>query len=207
MASSPLTRPLPPPTGSPRKPPARRRVQHRTARARAARLQGGAAGRGDLARADPRLPAAAQARQGHRRPAASAPPSRTPPLGGQTQASCCSTPRARRLRAAPGARAEGRSGPGRHRDVRSPTSRRSEVDLARGDRAKLTFADGSDLRIEIRWVDPPERVAAPARRRPRDGPVHARHEHRARHLRDHPASSCGRRKRRGRRWRSAPSAS
>ena len=37
----------------------------------------------------------------------------------------------------------------------------SEVDLARGDRAKLTFADGSDLRIEIRWVDPPERVPRP----------------------------------------------
>jgi hypothetical protein len=36
-----------------------------------------------------------------------------------------------------------------------------EVDLARGDRAKLTFADGSDLRIEIRWVDPPEHVSRP----------------------------------------------
>src|SRR3954454_10267352 len=29
----------------------------------------------------------------------------------------------------------------------------SAVDLVRGDRAKLTFNDGSDLRIEIRWVD------------------------------------------------------
>jgi hypothetical protein len=37
----------------------------------------------------------------------------------------------------------------------------SEVDLTRGDRAKLTFADGSDLRIEIRWVDPPEHVSRP----------------------------------------------
>ena len=38
----------------------------------------------------------------------------------------------------------------------------SEVDLARGDRAKLTFTDGSDLRIEIRWVDPPDRVGRPS---------------------------------------------
>jgi hypothetical protein len=37
----------------------------------------------------------------------------------------------------------------------------SEVDLARGDRAKLTFADGSDLRIEIRWVEPAEHVPRP----------------------------------------------
>jgi hypothetical protein len=37
----------------------------------------------------------------------------------------------------------------------------SEVDLARGDRAKLTFNDGSDLRIEIRWVEPPEHVPRP----------------------------------------------
>jgi hypothetical protein len=36
-----------------------------------------------------------------------------------------------------------------------------EVDLTRGDRAKLTFADGSDLRIEVRWVDPPEHVSRP----------------------------------------------
>ena len=37
----------------------------------------------------------------------------------------------------------------------------SEVDLARGDRAKLNFADGSDLRIEIRWVEPPDHVPRP----------------------------------------------
>jgi len=37
----------------------------------------------------------------------------------------------------------------------------SEVDLQRGDRAKLNFADGSDLRIEIRWVEPPEFVPRP----------------------------------------------
>jgi outer membrane biosynthesis protein TonB len=37
----------------------------------------------------------------------------------------------------------------------------SAVDLVRGDRAKLTFNDGSDLRIEIRWVDPPEVLTRP----------------------------------------------
>jgi hypothetical protein len=37
----------------------------------------------------------------------------------------------------------------------------SEVDLARGDRARLVFGDGSDLRVEIRWVDPPETVPRP----------------------------------------------
>src|SRR5262249_52795803 len=37
----------------------------------------------------------------------------------------------------------------------------SEVDLAKGDRPKLTFNDGSDVRIEIRWVDPPEVVPRP----------------------------------------------
>jgi len=42
----------------------------------------------------------------------------------------------------------------------------SNVDLARGDRAKLVFADGSDLRVEIRWVDPPERVPRPITRDP-----------------------------------------
>ena len=37
----------------------------------------------------------------------------------------------------------------------------SAVDLVVGDRAKLTFADGSDLRIEIRWVDPPDVIPRP----------------------------------------------
>jgi outer membrane biosynthesis protein TonB len=41
-----------------------------------------------------------------------------------------------------------------------------DVDLARGDKAKLMFADGSDLRIEIRWVDPPEVIARPRVRDP-----------------------------------------
>jgi hypothetical protein len=46
---------------------------------------------------------------------------------------------------------------GRHRgkgDVR-------EVLLASGDRAKIVFADGSDLRLEIRWVDPAEHIPRP----------------------------------------------
>jgi outer membrane biosynthesis protein TonB len=41
-----------------------------------------------------------------------------------------------------------------------------DVGLARGDKAKLMFADGSDLRIEIRWVDPPELIARPRIRDP-----------------------------------------
>jgi hypothetical protein len=36
-----------------------------------------------------------------------------------------------------------------------------DVDFSPGDRAKLIFADGSDLRIELRWVDPPEALARP----------------------------------------------
>ena len=31
-----------------------------------------------------------------------------------------------------------------------------DVTLSPGDKAKLTFSDGSDMRLEIRWVDPPE---------------------------------------------------
>src|SRR4051794_37767584 len=41
----------------------------------------------------------------------------------------------------------------------------SEVDLARGDRARLLF-DGSDVRVEIRWVDPPEVLPRPPVRDP-----------------------------------------
>jgi outer membrane biosynthesis protein TonB len=41
-----------------------------------------------------------------------------------------------------------------------------DVDFARGDKAKLIFADGSDLRIEIRWVDPPDVIARPRIRDP-----------------------------------------
>jgi hypothetical protein len=41
-----------------------------------------------------------------------------------------------------------------------------DVDLARGDKAKLIFADGSDLRLEIRWVDPPDVVPKPRVRDP-----------------------------------------
>jgi outer membrane biosynthesis protein TonB len=48
--------------------------------------------------------------------------------------------------------------------VADVTSR--EVDFARGDKAKLVFADGSNLRVEIRWVDPPEVVPSPRFRDP-----------------------------------------
>jgi len=41
-----------------------------------------------------------------------------------------------------------------------------DVDFARGDKAKLIFADGSDLRVEIRWVDPPEVIPRPRFRDP-----------------------------------------
>ena len=36
-----------------------------------------------------------------------------------------------------------------------------DVDIARGDKAKLIFADGSDLRLELRWVDPPDTISRP----------------------------------------------
>jgi hypothetical protein len=48
--------------------------------------------------------------------------------------------------------------------VAGVTSR--QVDLSRGDKAKLVFADGSGLRVEIRWVDPPEVVPRPRFRDP-----------------------------------------
>ena len=41
-----------------------------------------------------------------------------------------------------------------------------DVDLARGDKAKLIFADGSDVRLELRWVDPPELITRPRVRDP-----------------------------------------
>jgi outer membrane biosynthesis protein TonB len=41
-----------------------------------------------------------------------------------------------------------------------------DVDLARGDKAKLIFADGSDVRLELRWVDPPDVIARPRIRDP-----------------------------------------
>ena len=41
-----------------------------------------------------------------------------------------------------------------------------DVDIARGDKAKLIFGDGSDLRVEVRWVDPPEAISRPRVRDP-----------------------------------------
>src|SRR4029077_9739186 len=40
------------------------------------------------------------------------------------------------------------------------------VDLSHGDRAKLVYGDGSDLRIEIRWVERPEVVPRPRQQDP-----------------------------------------
>lgn len=48
--------------------------------------------------------------------------------------------------------------------VADVTSR--DVDLVRGDKAKLIFNDGSDLRIELRWVDPPDYIPRPRFRDP-----------------------------------------
>ena len=76
------------------------------------------------------------------------------------------------LRLAPNMRGEVQTG-GEARDVvdilaAPPTGRVSrrapnlrEVALATGDRAKLHFAENADLRIEVRWVDPPEMLPKP----------------------------------------------
>ena len=73
------------------------------------------------------------------------------------------------LRLAPNLRGEVQTG-GETRDVMdilaSPPGRRDkgalrEVALTTGDRAKLYFAENPDLRIELRWVDPPEVLAKP----------------------------------------------
>jgi hypothetical protein len=41
-----------------------------------------------------------------------------------------------------------------------------DVDLTPGDRAKLQFTDESELKLELRWVDPPEAVPRPRRNDP-----------------------------------------
>jgi len=73
------------------------------------------------------------------------------------------------LRLSPALRGEVQSG-GETRDVLDvlsgpPTDREKgdvrAVTLSTGDRAKLHFTENSDLRLEIRWVDPPEILAKP----------------------------------------------
>jgi hypothetical protein len=73
------------------------------------------------------------------------------------------------LRLAPNLRGEVQTG-GETRDVMDllaapPTGRAKgdlrEVTLGAGDRAKLFFAENADLRLEIRWVDPPEVLPRP----------------------------------------------
>jgi len=73
------------------------------------------------------------------------------------------------LRLAPNLRGEVQTG-GELRDVGAvlaepPRGRAKgdvrEVALAPGDRARLTFVENADLRIELRWVDPPEVLPKP----------------------------------------------
>jgi hypothetical protein len=73
------------------------------------------------------------------------------------------------LRLAPNMRGEVQTA-GELRDVAAvlagPPAKREkrgvrDVALAPGDRAKLAFADSADLRIELRWVDPPEVLPKP----------------------------------------------
>jgi hypothetical protein len=162
LASSPLTRPLPPPSGTPRKPPSpppafghAEPAQHAPLGYRAA-LQVAVIWRGQIL--------------GYkllRR--------RRKVTVGSSKRCTFITPRlanqARFVLLAPKRRDDGyvlRIAPELKGDLvlgGTATSltdvASSEIDLARGDRAKLTFADGSDLRVEIRWVDPPEHVPRP----------------------------------------------
>jgi hypothetical protein len=73
------------------------------------------------------------------------------------------------LRLAPNMRGEVQTA-GELRDVAAvlagPPAKREkrgvrEVALAPGDRAKLSFADSAELRVELRWVDPPEVLPKP----------------------------------------------
>ena len=159
MASSPLTRPLPPPSGSPRsaKPaPAFQHAEpapHQPLGTKAA-LQVAVIWRGQilgykLLRKRGKVTVGSSKRATFT----------TPQLGGQ-QRFLLLTPKRDGyvLRLAPELKGDLVLG-GSATSVTDVAS--SEVDLARGDRAKLTFADGSDLRIEIRWVDPPEFIPRP----------------------------------------------
>ena len=89
----------------------------------------------------------------------------TPPLEGKSKFLLLQ-PRARRLRAAPRLGAARRADGGRVRQMAVADVASRDVDLARGDKAKLVFADGSDLRIELRWVDPPDYIPRPRVRDP-----------------------------------------
>ncbi len=160
MASSPLTRPLPPPSGSPRNPPSPppafghgEPATHAPVGGRAA-LQVAVIWRGQIL---------GYQMLRRRRKVTVGSSKRctfiTPRLANQ-QRFVLLTPKKDGyvLRLAPELKGDLVLG-GTATAVTDVVS--SEVDLASGDRAKLTFADGSDLRIEIRWVDPPEFVPRP----------------------------------------------
>jgi hypothetical protein len=158
LASSPLTRPLPPPTGSPRNaspaPGFQQEPAHHAPLGYQACLQVAIIWRGQilgyrLLRRRRKVTVGSSKRSTFI----------TPPLAGM-QRFLLLVPKkdSYTLRLAPELKGDLVLG-GTATSVADVAS--SEVDLARGDRAKLSFNDGSDLRIEIRWVDPPEFVPRP----------------------------------------------
>jgi hypothetical protein len=158
LASSPLTRPLPPPSGSPRKasPPAFNQhepAQHAPLGRRAA-LQVAVIWRHQILGYQ-LLQRRRKITVGSRKRCTFI----TPELAGQRRFVLL-TPKKDGyvLRVAPELKGDLVLG-GTATSLADVAS--SEIDLARGDRAKLTFNDGSDLRIEIRWVDPPDYVPRP----------------------------------------------
>ena len=159
MASRPLTRPLPPPSGASRKPPPAPAFPHKETAAHTplgykAALQVAVIWRGQIL-GYRLLRKRGKVTVGSHKRATFA----TPRLAGQTRFLLIAPRRdGYVLRLAPELKGDLVLG-GTATAVTDVAS--SEVDLARGDRAKLTFADGSDLRIEIRWVDPPDRVPRP----------------------------------------------
>jgi hypothetical protein len=160
LASRPLTRPLPPPTGSPpRKPSQPPSFHHQEPAQQAplgyrAALQVAVIWRGQIL-GYRMLRRRTKVTVGSSKNATFA----TPRLGGQPRFLLLAPRRdGYVLRLAPELKGDLVLG-GTATSVTDIAS--SEVDLARGDRAKLTFADGSDLRIEIRWVEPPEHVPRP----------------------------------------------
>ena len=71
-----------------------------------------------------------------------------------------------------------------------------EVTIAPGDRAQADLRRRRDLRVEIRWVDPPETIARPRLEDP-DAATHGdRRDDRARPVRHAADLACGRRSRR-----------
>jgi hypothetical protein len=157
LASSSLTRPLPPPSGTPRAPSPpptiRETAPHQPLGYRAS-LQVAVIWRGQIL-GYKLLRRRSKVTVGSSKRATFA----TPQLSGQAKFLLLAPRRdGYVLRLAPELKGDLVLG-GTATSVSDVASR--EVDLARGDRAKLNFADGSDLRIEIRWVEPPDFVPRP----------------------------------------------